>query len=46
LRVLLKLGREEDAWRIMQRVLHEDPKFAPVQDLKKDKRYKAWLKRQ
>jgi Leucine-rich repeat (LRR) protein len=43
-RVLLRLERLEDAWRIVQRVLHQDPKFAPMQDLKKDKRYKAWAK--
>lgn len=43
-RVLLRLQRLEDAWRIVQKVLHQDPKFAPMQDLRKDKRYKAWAK--
>jgi len=41
-RILLKLGREAEAWPIVQRVLRQDPDFADFQDLKADPRYIAW----
>jgi Leucine-rich repeat (LRR) protein/predicted DNA-binding WGR domain protein len=33
-RILIKLGREEEAYKIVRRVLAEDPAFADFQDLK------------
>lgn len=42
-RVLLALGRPDDAWREVQRVQLVDASFAPIQDLFADPRYQAWL---
>ena len=44
-RVLLKLGRLEDAWRIVRRAVKTNKRAerTPLKDLVKDKRYKAWL---
>jgi Leucine-rich repeat (LRR) protein len=43
-RILLALGRDTDAWRIVKKVLHQDADFAQFQDLKDDARYQAWAR--
>lgn len=44
-RILLKMGKTEDAYEIAQRVLSKDPSFGDFQDIKASKEYKAWLKK-
>ncbi|SEW34543.1 WGR domain-containing protein, predicted DNA-binding domain in MolR [Chitinophaga sp. YR573] len=44
-RILLKLGRTEEAWQIVKRTLTLSPDFNDFQDLKKDERYKKWKKK-
>lgn len=41
-RILLALGREDEAWKIVSRVLEELPDFVDFQDLEDDARYRAW----
>lgn len=41
-RLLLKLGREEDAFPIVQEGLKKNPEYADFQDLKNDAQYLAW----
>lgn len=43
-RVLLALGRTDDAWREVLRVQRAAPSFEPIQDLFADPRYQAWLR--
>ena len=43
-RILLKLGREEEAFKIVKTVLDEVPDFADFADLRKDPKYLAWAK--
>jgi hypothetical protein len=45
-RVLLKLGRKEDAYRVVKRTLALSPNFGDFQDIKQDADYIAWLERQ
>jgi len=42
-RILLKLGRVDEAYAIVQRVLKKDSSFADFQDIKNSAPYKAWL---
>lgn len=42
-RILLKLGRQEDAFEIVKTVLEEVPEFQDFADLRKDPKYLAWL---
>ncbi|SFE42209.1 WGR domain-containing protein, predicted DNA-binding domain in MolR [Chitinophaga sp. CF118] len=44
-RILLKLGRTEEAWQIVKRTLTLLPDFADFQDLKKNEAYKKWKKK-
>lgn len=41
-RVLLALGREKDAWRVVRQALAIDPGFEDIQDLARDPRYLAY----
>ncbi|WP_412543150.1 hypothetical protein R8Z50_11975 [Longispora sp. K20-0274] len=41
-RVLLALGRDADAWRVVRQALGASPDFDPIQDLAEDPRYLAW----
>jgi hypothetical protein len=41
-RILLRLGRTEAAYRIVFKVLQEDPEFGDFQDLIDDDDYQAW----
>ena len=41
--ILLKLGRVDEAYAIVQRVLKKDSSFADFQDIKNSAPYKAWL---
>lgn len=45
-RILLKMGRTDEAYRIVQRILQAEPDFGDFKDLKKDKGYKKWLSQQ
>jgi Leucine-rich repeat (LRR) protein/predicted DNA-binding WGR domain protein len=45
-RLLLRLGRKEEAWKIVQRTLDLDWNYAHFKDLVGSKEYKAWLKKQ
>jgi tetratricopeptide (TPR) repeat protein len=42
-RILLKLGQKEEAYRIVRNVLTLLPDFSDFQDLKQDANYKNWL---
>ena len=44
-RILLKLGRVDEAFTIVQRVLKKDSSFTDFQDIKNSAPYKAWLKK-
>ncbi len=41
-RVLLKSGNYDEAYRIVAQILHQDPDFHDFQDLKNDPGYRAW----
>lgn len=43
-RVLLALGREAEAWVVVEQALAVDPDFADIADLARDERYQAWLR--
>ena len=43
-RVLIKLGRQDEAWLLVERILREEPNFRDVADLAKDPRYIAWAR--
>ncbi|MBL8917951.1 MAG: hypothetical protein JNJ54_03750 [Myxococcaceae bacterium] len=43
-RVLLALGRTDEAWREVLRLQRVDASFEPSQDLFEDARYQAWLR--
>lgn len=45
-RILLKMGNTEEAYRVVKKKLAKEPGFADFADIKKDKDYKAWLKKQ
>jgi tetratricopeptide (TPR) repeat protein len=45
-RILLKLGRTEEAYQIIKRTLALLSAFRDFQDFKKDADYKAWLEKQ
>ncbi|MCP4131884.1 MAG: WGR domain-containing protein [bacterium] len=42
-RVLLKLGRKDEAYNIVQRVLQTEPGFDDFQDIRKSRAYNTWL---
>lgn len=42
-RILLKLGQQAEAYRIVRNVLTLLPDFSDFQDIKQDARYKNWL---
>lgn len=42
-RILLKLGMEQQAWEIVKTCLKNDPDFNDFADLRNDPRYTAWL---
>lgn len=41
-RILLKLGRSDEAFEIVDQVLSEDPDFHDFQDLKEDEAFERW----
>ena len=43
-RILLALGKKEEAYKIVERVLNEAPYFGDFQDIKQSKQYKEWKK--
>lgn len=43
-RILLKMGKINDAYKIVKKVLTESPDFSDFQDIKEEKVYKSWLK--
>lgn len=43
-RILLKLGRKEEAFSLVSKTLRKAPDFGDFQDIKKDKEYKKWQK--
>lgn len=43
-RILLQMGRKEEAWEIVRKVLKEMPSFGDFKDLKGDEGYKKWVK--
>jgi hypothetical protein len=45
-RILLKLGRTEDAYQIVKRTLTLLSDFGDFQDFKKDEEYNTWLQKQ
>lgn len=42
-RILLKLGRKEEAYQVVKRILTQAPDFDDFQDIKRDAEYTAWL---
>lgn len=44
-RILLRLGRQEEAWQIVKRTLELDKYFNSFDDIKETKEYKKWLKK-
>lgn len=44
-RILLRLGRQEEAWQIVKRTLEQHRYFSHFDDLKETKEYKKWLKK-
>ncbi|THU38375.1 leucine-rich repeat domain-containing protein [Niastella caeni] len=45
-RILIKLGRKEEAYKIVKRILTLSPDFGDFQDLKQDVDYTMWLAKQ
>jgi len=45
-RILLKLGRKEEAYQLVKRILTASPDFSDFQDLKQDAEYMEWVGRQ
>jgi Leucine-rich repeat (LRR) protein len=45
-RILLKLGRKEEAYQIVKRVLTLSPNFGDFQDIKQDGDYVSWMEKQ
>ena len=45
-RILLKMGKKQEAWNIVAQMLEEDPDFADFQDLRRNPDYRAWRSRQ
>jgi hypothetical protein len=45
-RVLLKLGRKEEAYQIVKRVLTLSPDFGDFKDIKQDGDFVNWLEKQ
>ncbi|MBN1800133.1 MAG: hypothetical protein JW891_01420 [Candidatus Lokiarchaeota archaeon] len=43
-RILLKLGRKDEAFPIVRRILEKSPDFGDFQDLKKDADFLNWIK--
>ncbi|MVT12101.1 leucine-rich repeat domain-containing protein [Chitinophaga tropicalis] len=44
-RILLRLGRQEDAWQIVKQTLEKDEYFSNFDDIVETKEYKKWLKK-
>jgi Leucine-rich repeat (LRR) protein len=44
-RILLKLGRKEEAYQIVKKVLTLSPDFGDFQDIKQDGDYESWMAR-
>ncbi|CAA6799014.1 MAG: Unknown protein [uncultured Aureispira sp.] len=44
-RILLKLGRKEEAYQLVAKTLKKYASFSDFQDIKKDKEYKKWRKK-
>lgn len=45
-RILLRLGRHEDAWQVAKQTLEKDEYFKDFKDITESKEYKKWLKKQ
>jgi Leucine-rich repeat (LRR) protein/predicted DNA-binding WGR domain protein len=45
-RILLRLGRQEDAWQVVRQTLKKDEYFKDFNDITETKEYKKWLKKQ
>lgn len=43
-RILLKMNKQDEAYKIVKEVLKDNPDFGDFQDLKEDEKYLAWLK--
>jgi len=43
-RLLLKLGQQEEAFKVVHKVLFRNPNFKDFKDFEKDKDYKKWAK--
>ena len=41
-RILLKMGKKQEAWRIVAEVLDKDAEFGDFQDIRQDPEYRAW----
>ncbi|OQP66520.1 hypothetical protein A3860_13630 [Niastella vici] len=44
-RILLKLGRKEEAYQLVKRILTLSPDFGDFQDIKEDATYMEWVKK-
>ncbi|MCF6406828.1 leucine-rich repeat domain-containing protein [Chitinophaga filiformis] len=44
-RILLRLGRQEEAWQVVKRTLELDEYFGNFNDITETKEYKKWLKK-
>ncbi|SDH41245.1 leucine-rich repeat domain-containing protein [Chitinophaga filiformis] len=44
-RILLRLGRQEEAWQVVKQTLEKDEYFSNFDDIKETKEYKKWLKK-
>lgn len=44
-RILLRLGRQEEAWQIVKQTLEKDEFFESFDDIVETKEYKKWLKK-
>jgi len=44
-RILLKMNKRNEAYKIVKSILNEDPHFGDFQDIKNDANYKKWLRK-
>lgn len=46
IRILLRLGRKEEAWQLVKKTLEENKSYTDLKDIEDSKEYKQWLKKQ
>lgn len=46
IRILLRLGRKEEAWQLVKKTLEENKSYTALKDIEDSKEYKQWLKKQ